>query len=575
MAKKTSKSVWTFYIALWKDNKIKIILIFLLSSIKVGVSLLLPIISMKILDVSIPQEKFSEIVYLSMIVLLLSILQSMINYVLEKCYALLGKSIYLKYQLSVLEHFTCLSGDYYCNMNFGEVYNTIYEDVERIQGLVSGNVFQFIVDVISAIGMMIIIINMQWDLAFFLIMLLPIIYLCQRYFQKRGKKLSVLLRKKDGKLIGILEDVISNIVPFQYSQCGDFFIGKYNAIVRESKKSEIKLQLLNVKNGGILNFLAQLFSIIVIGYGGVKVIFGSLTIGGLIAFNMYGNQMVSPVLSASSVLMYLQTNLVSLERIQSFLEISGVDFNDTGIQLKNIQDVKFENVDFSYMQNSVLKKFSAKFDLNKITMVVGESGSGKSTILSLLYRFWNCADGQISINGINIEEYNVKTLRKQVTVVSQEMYLFNDTILNNLIMDQKKSDLRIAEALRIVCLDSIVQQLPNGLNTMIGENGIRFSGGECQRICLARAILRNTPILVLDEATSALDQITEQKILKNIREMVKGKIIIIITHRMENCKFADNIVVIKDGKNIGGGTHEKLISTNEYYKKLCKRNFVA
>lgn len=208
-------------------------------------------------------------------------------------------------------------------------------------------------------------------------------------------------------------------------------------------------------------------------------------------------------------------------------------------------------------------------------ILVGESGSGKSTVLSVLYRFWNSKAGKLLINNVEVNKFSVESLRERITIVSQDMYLFNDTIRNNLIMNQQKTDVELSNAIRIARFDHVLEQLPEGLNTVIGEGGIRFSGGERQRICLARALLRNTPVLILDEATSALDQITEQRILENIKVNISGKTIIIITHRMENCKFADNIVVLKNGTDVASGNHEMLIKNNQYYRNLFERNYMT
>ena len=316
MKRENYKNAVTFYGFILKKNKLKMVIAFFLSVLKICITLLLPILSMRILDSAIPSHNFREIVFMAIGILSFTLCQSVISYILETIYAKIGKAIYLEYQKKVLTHFISLSGEYYSNMKFGEAYNTIYEDIEKIQGLISGNIFQFLIDVISSIGVLIILFFMQWDLALLLVILLPIIYICQRYFQFKGREMASILREKDGELIGILGDVISNIIPFHYSRCKAFFIKKYSNFVNRSKDSEISLQLLSVKNRGILNFLAQLFSIVVIGYGGIKVISNDLTIGALIAFNLYGNQMVSPILNISGVFMNLQTNLVSLDRVQ-------------------------------------------------------------------------------------------------------------------------------------------------------------------------------------------------------------------------------------------------------------------
>ena len=234
MKSENYRNALAFYGKLLKKYRLNISIAFFLSVFKICISLLLPIISMRILDSAIPGHDLKEVMILAVSILAFTICQSLINYILEAIYAKIGKSVYLDYQQRVITHFTNLSGEYYSNMKFGEAYNTIYEDIERVQGLVSGNIFQFVIDATSSIGVLIILFFMQWDLALLLVILLPIIYFCQRYFQSKGRKMASVLREKDGELIGILEDIISNIIPFHYSRCKDFFIKKYNSYVNNS-----------------------------------------------------------------------------------------------------------------------------------------------------------------------------------------------------------------------------------------------------------------------------------------------------------------------------------------------------
>lgn len=545
-----------------------------LAIVRIGLSLLTPIITMKILDESIPNKQYIEIIMYSIIILGVTAISSLINYILEKNYSTLGKKIYLEFQDDALNQFINLTGDYYTNMNFGEVFNILYEDIEKIQGLISGNIFQFVIDFIVAIGVWIILFKLQWDLAVILSLLIPVILLFQSYYQKRGRKLASAYRMKDGRLIAILEDVISNIIPFQYSRCESSFLRRYKMRVQECKDAEKELSLLQVKNSGVLSFLSQLFIVVIIGYGGIKVVMGQLSIGGLLAFNMYGGYMVAPILEVSGILMVIQSNIISLDRINDFLSLPNIKKQGGNLIIQNAEKIKFEEVSFSYNKSATIKNTNILFKKNSITMIVGESGSGKSTLLNLLYRLWDCEDGKIKIDDIDIKKYDITSLRNNISIVGQTPYLINDTIYNNLTTQDGIGRERIEHVLRMVCLDELVKRLPNGLNTVVGENGVKLSGGEKQRICLARILLRDAPILIFDEATSALDRITEHKILNNISKEKENKIIVIITHRMENCEMADNIFVIKQGKPCGVGTHDALIRSNDYYKHLYKSSSI-
>lgn len=195
----------------------------------------------------------------------------------------------------------------------------------------------------------------------------------------------------------------------------------------------------------------------------------------------------------------------------------------------------------------------------------------RNGILALLFRLWDKKSGKIEINNERLESYGLDYLRKNITIISQEMFLFDDTVMNNIVLDSNKDSNQIKEVVRIACLEKFIDSLSDGYNTIIGEHGVRLSGGEKQRICLARGLLRDTPILILDEATSALDQITEKRVLSNLRCILKDKIVIIITHRLQAIVEADCIFVIKEGRVIANGTHGELMLSSKYYRNLFER----
>lgn len=335
----------------------------------------------------------------------------------------------------------------------------------------------------------------------------------------------------------------------------------------------MEIELVYAKNDGILKFLSALINIIVLLYGGIKIVTGNLTIGGFMAFNMYSSKLAIPLFEVSAVLIEFQTRKVSLQKVYQFLDFPGLkqkDKREIGIR-ENCNNISFQQVDFSYKKNHVLKETNLNFSPNSINVVVGESGTGKSTIVSLLYRFWNVQNGVIKINDTNIEEYDIEYLREQITVVSQDMYLFNDTIFNNIALGSAKDNSAVMKAANAACIHDFILSLPAGYDTLIGEKGMKLSGGEKQRICLARAFLRDTPILILDEATSALDSFIEKKIWDNIKKLSCTKTIILITHRLNSITDADCIFVLNNGKCIDKGKHQDLINSNAYYQKLYRK----
>lgn len=353
------------------------------------------------------------------------------------------------------------------------------------------------------------------------------------------------------------------------------FLKKHEEAIEEVENHTVKTKMVYAKNTVFLNFFAALFTILILGIGGIKVIRGKLTVGGLIAFNMYAQKLVFPLIKVSGVLMTLQSVLISLERLESFFQEPEIVSNPLAIECKFEKQnflISYQNVCFTYEEKTVLNGVSMEFYPNKLNVVVGESGCGKSTLTLLLYRLWETQSGIIAINGCDHRLYDIKNLRKSVAVVSQEAFLFNDSILNNILMG-KALDMEIVyKCARIACIHDFILSLPNQYESMVGDRGVKLSGGEKQRICLVRALVQDTPVIILDEATSALDQLTEKQIMDNLIKQIMNKTIIMITHRLYSITEADIIYVLKDGKIEAQGKHDELIKKSYYYKKLFNRD---
>ncbi len=556
-----------------KENRKTILIIVFLSLLKIIVELVPPILMIKVLDYAIPAHKIDYIFYLGLGILLFTLLDSILNYFLNKLYCKFGNHIYTYFQKKCIHHLLEMSGTYYSNTSNGEMCTTLFQDISNIKGFVSKTVFQFISDIILAICMFCFLLYLQWDLLLIMVIVLPSVYFSQKYFQDIQKKKVTKYRESYGRITGLLEDMVSNTMAMLYSKGEHFFAKKYYHHIKEFTQNDLEIELVYAKNDGILKFLSALINIIVLLYGGIKIVTGNLTIGGFMAFNMYSSKLAIPLFEVSAVLIEFQTRKVSLQKVYQFLDFPGLkqkDKREIGIR-ENCNNISFQQVDFSYKKNHVLKETNLNFSPNSINVVVGESGTGKSTIVSLLYRFWNVQNGVIKINDTNIEEYDIEYLREQITVVSQDMYLFNDTIFNNIALGSAKDNSAVMKAANAACIHDFILSLPAGYDTLIGEKGMKLSGGEKQRICLARAFLRDTPILILDEATSALDSFIEKKIWDNIKKLSCTKTIILITHRLNSITDADCIFVLNNGKCIDKGKHQDLINSNAYYQKLYRK----
>ncbi len=572
---KNTNEVIRFYKELLvRENRGTITILLLLSVCEVVVALIPPMLMIRVLDHAVPDHEVGQVFMLGAGVLIFTICESVINYILNWIYCRFGNHIYVNYQQKCLKHLLEMTGEYYSSMSNGEVFTTVFQDIAKIKGFVSKTVFQFVSDIVIAVCMFGFLLYLQWDLLLIISLILPFVYLSQTYFQRLGNKLASSFRESFGNITGLLESMISGIMPLLFSRGEYFFYKKYKEYVSDYTQREMEIELAFAKNDGVLKFLSALISIVVLAYGGIKVISGSLTIGGFMAFHMYSSRLAVPIFEASGVLMDFQSRKVSLYKVYQFLDLPGImkeNKKREGIQKYGTQ-IELKDIIFSYKDDSVLCHAATGFWPDALHVVVGESGAGKSTILSLLYRFWDLQSGNIKINSTEINAYDVNYIRNQICVVSQDMFLFHDTIRNNIALGLQQDQSEIEQAAREACIHDFIVSLPDGYDTVIGEKGINLSGGERQRICLARAFAKDASVWILDEATSALDQITEKKVLENLKCRVKGKTMILITHRLQSVTDADCIHVLRNGRFIAEGTHEELLVSNEYYKKLYLRD---
>lgn len=340
---------------------------------------------------------------------------------------------------------------------------------------------------------------------------------------------------------------------------------KIDQAIRESRKGNILLektfipyavlqQLVLRVNSVVVIFIAILFYI-----NGTMELFKCLLMV-ISAFMIYGQ-----LESAGSVSALLRLLDVSMNKVDEIDAIPVMDIDGKGIVPKNY-DIKFNNVSFSYDDKKILKNINLKIPEKTTTAIVGPSGSGKSTLCNLIARFWDVTEGSITIGNRDIKEYTLNSLLKNISMVFQNVYLFQDTIANNIKFGKPNATMdEVIEAAKKACCHDFIKSLPNGYNTVIGEGGSNISGGEKQRISIARAILKDVPIIILDEATSNIDPENESRLQEAIAELTKDKTIIMIAHRLKTVKQADQIIVLDNGNIVQKGTHDELINKPGIY----------
>ncbi|MBH8032052.1 ABC transporter ATP-binding protein, partial [Clostridioides difficile] len=556
-------------------NRVNLIFSFIFVCIISIIDLFLPQITRLIIDEGINNENITLLIKLIILYGLIKVLSSLFNLILSYLYSLMKNKVTISLKIKLLNHVSKLSGRYYSNMKTGNTLSIIENDIFVLKNFGAELIFSILENLITAIVAIFFLMKIRYDLFLVVLILQVSLALIQTKITKIISKDTKEVREESGIISNITQEYISNIMSIVITKSKLKFFISYLRKERNLARKFLRLDMIMAGNISASQILNGFVTMSVYGFGGYNIINKKMTIGELIAFQQYTSFLIGPCISIIRSINRIQQSKVSIDRVYSIIdEEIEIKVNNMGhiINLKNCNSIKLSNVYFKYYNDSdyVLDNISMEFRKGEITALVGGSGCGKSTIINLIYRLWDVTDGNIFIDNINIKDINLKSLRDNITIVTQDLLIFDDTIKNNIIINNNVSDDILNEICKIVGLNDYINTLDNGLDTIVGEKGTKISGGQKQRIALARALISNNNILILDEATSSLDNISQNAILNNISKYIKDKIVIIIAHRLSTIKSANNIYVLEKGTVIESGNNKELFEANGMYKKLVK-----
>jgi len=462
----------------------------------------------------------------------------------------------------------------------GKFISNLTYDVSHITNMLSDAVLAIFKDTLTLIGLLSVMFIQNWKLSLIAIIMIPLASIASKTLGKRLGKVTTEAQEKSGFLNTYLIELFKNHKLMKIFQNEKYEINRSNKHLENLKDKNAKIRVVYVRVSPIMESLTGVMIAILIFYSGTLVIKGEIDINNFFSFLAAMMLAYQPVRSLATINMAINEGVSAAKRILPIIDqVNEVrDFENPQDLILNNGDIKFKNVNFSYNKSDgkILENIDLEFKGSKMSALVGHSGSGKSTILNLIPRFYNVDSGEISIDLQPIHKVRLFSLRKNISLVSQDTTLFDDTIRNNI--SYAKSDAtneEILEAAKLSYCDEFIEDLPNKYDTVIGENGIRLSGGQKQRISIARAILKKSKIILLDEATSSLDTETEEKIQNAINSLTKNKTTIVIAHRLSTILNSDKIFVIENGKLISSGKHEDLLITctqyKSYYEKQIKK----
>ena len=475
-----------------------------------------------------------------------------------------------KFLLSDISHIT--------KKHSGKYLSNFTNDITILFGVLTGVVVTLFKETFTLIALLGLMFYHDWQLSLLAMIMIPIAAISSKNIGKKmGKKVHVSLEASD-KFMKFLSEIIKGSWLIKIYQKEEDELKKISMIIDERFKAIRKVEQTRLGAGPIMEIISAVAIAIVVFFAGYRSIQGAITLGEFVSFLAALMLAYQPVRALAGINVGIQEGITAAKRIYEIIDQKNEIFNDENapsLKLKNAT-LEFKNISFTYPDGThALKNLSAKIEGGKKVGLVGISGSGKTTFLNLIPRFFNLKHGTILIDDQNINNINLNSLRKEISIVSQDVILFDDTIRSNILYgNASASNDEIVNACKFAAAQDFVEKLPNKYETIIGENGIKLSGGQKQRLSIARAILKDSPIILLDEATSSLDSESEAVIQKAIENLTKNKTTIIIAHRLSTIMNCDKILVFDNGQIVDEGSHEFLVKNSSIYKNLYEKQII-
>ena len=487
-----------------------------------------------------------------------------------------GEEVKKKLQFDMLTSLINADTQFIDQKHSGKFISNLTYDVQHITNLLSTAILNFVKDSLTLIGLLVVMFVQNWKLAMISLIMIPLASFASRTLGKRMGKAATQAQEKSGFFTTYLVELFKNHKIAKIFQKENFEINRADLHLVGLMEKSKKIGILLVRMSPIMEVFTGIMIAILIYYSGKLIVNNEIEVNNFFSFLAAMMLAYQPVRSLSTLNMVVSQGISAASRILPIV--------DTVNKIKNVENAKkleisegtisFKDIFFSYdaSEKEVLNGINLEFEGGKMTALVGHSGSGKSTILNLIPRFYQISKGEIKIDNQLINDVTIESLREKISLVSQETTLFDDTIINNIkYANENATNEEIFEVAKLSNAHEFIEKLPNKYKTLIGENGLRLSGGEKQRISIARAMIKKSPIILLDEATSSLDSETEAKIQEALNTLTKNKTTIVIAHRLSTVLNSNNIYLVDSGKIIDNGKHEDLLAKSRLYKNFYEK----
>ncbi|WP_440933434.1 ABC transporter ATP-binding protein [Candidatus Pelagibacter sp.] len=516
------------------------------------------------------------IIFIPLMIILAFSVKGISLYLAKATMIAVGESVKKKLQYDMVNTLISTDTQIIDKKHSGKFISNLTYDVTHITNLLSNAILTLFKDSLTLIGLLAVMFLQNWRLALISIIMIPLASIASKTLGKRISKVTTEAQEKSGYLTTYLVELFKNHKLIKIFQKEDFEKSKADKYLKQLKEKNQKIQTVFVRMSPIMETLTGIMIAVLIFYSGKLMAKGELNINNFFSFLAAMMLAYQPVRALSTLNMILKQGLSAASRILPIIDQENeIKDNQEAkpLKIKN-SEITFKDVNFSYevKEGSTLNSVNLEFKGGKMTSLVGHSGSGKSTILNLIPRFYDIQSGVIMIDDQSIYKSTIRSIRKEISMVSQETTLFDDTIKNNIKYAREDADdEEVYKVAKLSFCEEFINKLPNKFETLIGENGVRLSGGEKQRLSIARAMLKKSSIILLDEATSSLDSETESKIQEALKILTKDKTTIVIAHRLSTILNSNNIYVIDSGNVVDSGQHDQLIAKSALYKKFYEK----
>ena len=522
-------------------------------------------------------EKLAVLNFAVLAVAVIAIVGAISSYLENYLTTSVGQSVMHDLRQTLYHHIHRLSLAEHDEKRTGDLIGRVTTDIEAIQAFITTALLGILSSVLTLVGIIGIMFYKNWRFTLISLAIAPVLFLAVYVFTRRIKNASRAVRKKESELLSIVQEVFSSIRVVKAFAREDYEERRFERQSLENVETALLGRNIKGTLSPIVDIIVAIGTCLMLGYGARLVLAGQLTPGGLVLFLFYLGMMYKPMRDLSKMTDTVSNAEVGFDRIREVLETDSGMRDQAGARRAGRfkGKIEFDKVSFGYSHDQlILKDMSFAIEPGQVAAFVGPTGGGKTTLISLVARFYDPLSGEVRIDGTNIRTYTMKSLRQQISFVLQETLLFRASVWENIAYGRPEASREeIIRAAKLANAHEFIEEMPEGYDTMVGERGVTLSGGQRQRIAIARAVIRDTPILILDEPTSGLDAASEQAVFEALDRLMKDKTSIVIAHHLATIRRADIIFVVKDNTLVERGTHDELLAAGGLYSELYEIQF--